>query len=100
MREDSDGSQSYPFVNLMNECSRVLVPNGLLLSVTPAFPYSAAFSDPTHINVVTEKTMRYYFAGPNPMAAQYGYTGKFKFVDQAWDGEALLTILQAVGQDH
>ena len=67
----------YPFVNLMSEIWRVLAPGGRLLAVTPAFPASGAFVDPTHVNIITDKTHQ-YFCGATPMARAYGFKGEFK----------------------
>ncbi len=89
---------SLPFINLMNEVYRSLEANGLFLSVTPAFPFQASFSDPTHVNHITEKTFRYYFSsdpyGSSPMARMYGFTGNFTCIEQVWDGESLITLLK------
>ena len=71
------------FVELMNEIYRVLKPGGLFLSFTPAYPVLDAFSDPTHVNIITEKTFPTYFA--NQLGASiYGFTGKFEIVGQKW----------------
>lgn len=66
----------YPFINLMNEVWRVLEPGGLFLAVTPAFPSHMSFSDPTHVNHITETTHE-YFCGKNPAGAIYGFHGRF-----------------------
>lgn len=90
----------FPFINLMNEIYRTLKVGGLFLSVTPAFPFQACFSDPTHVNSITEKTFKYYFAStrPNssPMASIYGFNGNFTCVGQAWDSEILISLLRKV----
>ena len=91
---DQFGNRINPFLCLMNECARTLSPNGLFLSVTPAYPFEPAFSDPTHVNFLTEKTFRYYLAGINPIAAQYGYSAKFELLDQAWDRQILMSVLR------
>ena len=52
---------TFPFINLMNEIYRVLRPNGILYSRTPAFPMQEAFQDPTHVNIITERTFPSYF---------------------------------------
>jgi len=56
------------FILLMNEVSRVLVQGGKFFHRTPVFPHPEAFTDPTHVNIITEATM-FYFAkvpsGPN-----------------------------------
>jgi SAM-dependent methyltransferase len=67
----------YPFVQLMTEIHRVLKPGGLLLAVTPAFPYPEAFQDPTHVNILTTRSGR-YFCGKNPAASVYGFLGHFE----------------------
>ncbi len=85
-----------PFLALMNDSWRVLVPGGLFLSVTPAYPFGAAFSDPTHVNFITEKTFRYYLCGDKPYASQYGYSARFHLIDQAWSGESLMSLLMKV----
>lgn len=90
----------FPFINLMNEIYRTLEPGGLFLSCTPAYPFQSSFSDPTHLNHITEKTLRYYFSSSPeiivPMARIYGFYGNFTCIDQAWDGEVLLSLLQKI----
>lgn len=66
-----------PFILLMNEIWRVLKPDGIFYAVTPAYPSAAAFQDPTHVNIITKETHE-YFCGIEPMAAMYGFTGRFK----------------------
>jgi SAM-dependent methyltransferase len=80
---DANGSLINPFVNLMSEIHRVLLPNGRLIAITPAFPRPEAFQDPTHVNIITDKTHE-YFAGEQPYAAIYGFKGKFEVVDVYW----------------
>lgn len=91
---NADGVSFNPFIALVEEIWRVLVEGGLFLSVTPAYPFGAAFSDPTHVNFITEKTFRSYLSGVNPIARQYGYSARFDFIDQAWDGEALMSLIK------
>jgi SAM-dependent methyltransferase len=66
-----------PFVRLMNEIWRVLVPGGLFYALTPAVPAMAAFTDPTHVNYITDETHS-YFCGESPPARIYGFTGRFE----------------------
>lgn len=66
----------FPFVELMNEVWRVLSPGGLFYALTPAYPGEAAFVDPTHVNIITAGTHR-YFTRPQRMAAMYGFHGDF-----------------------
>lgn len=66
-----------PFIELMNEIWRVLKPEGVFYAVTPVYPSPAAFQDPTHVNIITRKTHR-YFCGAEPEAQMYGFHGQFK----------------------
>ncbi len=74
---ESSGRVFYPFVNLMSEVWRVLAPGGIFLAVTPAFPTTSAFVDPTHVNIIT-KHSHMYFCGQNPAARDYGFIGEFR----------------------
>jgi SAM-dependent methyltransferase len=67
----------FPFVELMNEIHRVLKPGGRFYAVTPAYPSPEAFQDPTHVNIITEGTWR-YFCGVQPQARMYGFVGDFE----------------------
>jgi SAM-dependent methyltransferase len=91
------GCTRFPFVQLMNEVSRVLKPGGLFLSSTPAYPSQQTFQDPTHVNPITENTFPFYFCsreGDLPWARMYGFGGSFDLVSQAWSGYSLLTIMK------
>lgn len=81
-----------PFVELMNEAWRCLKTGGTLLSSTPAYPKPEAFQDPTHVNIITERTFTHYFAGPC-WARMYGFNGFFEVKSQEWDGYALRTLM-------
>lgn len=83
-----------PFVMLMNEIYRVLKVDGIFLSVTPAYPHTAAFQDPTHVNIITEETFRCYFDDTNRWAKIYGFDGHFRVLRQEWMGANLVTQLQ------
>jgi SAM-dependent methyltransferase len=72
-----------PFVELMNEIWRVLKPNGVFYALTPAYPNTSAFQDPTHVNIITESTHT-YFCGDEPLGSMYGFTGKFKVKRAEW----------------
>lgn len=80
---DARGTLINPFVNLMSEVHRVLVPGGRFVAITPAFPRPEAFQDPTHVNIITEKTHE-YFSGEQPYAAIYGFKGRFEVVSVYW----------------
>jgi SAM-dependent methyltransferase len=71
-----DGSTDYPFINLMDEIYRVLCHGGIFVAATPAFPNAQAFQDPTHVNIITDKTHE-YFSGDFPKARMYGFKGNF-----------------------
>jgi SAM-dependent methyltransferase len=90
------GKRSLPFVHLMNEVHRVLKPGGVFLSHTPAYPRLAAFSDPTHVNIITTLTFKTYFCAPYSWAKRYGFNGEFKLVSQGWDGHNLVEFLMKI----
>jgi SAM-dependent methyltransferase len=80
----TDGSGTmFPFIRLMNEIWRVLIPNGRLYALTPAFPHADAFMDPTHVNIITEGTHE-YFCGDQPLGRMYGFTGHFRLLRSEW----------------
>ncbi len=79
---DHSKNQSHlPFIELMNEISRVLKPGGKFYAVFPTYPHQLAFTDPTHVNILTTKSHR-YFTGDEPMANMYGFKGSFEFIRQ------------------
>jgi SAM-dependent methyltransferase len=79
----SSKTSYFPFIELMNEIYRVLKPDGLLYAVTPGFPNEKSFRDPTHVNIITSKTSR-YFTLPHLQAAMYGFQGEFEMVRNIW----------------
>jgi len=98
--------QIYPFVQLMSEIYRCLKPEGYFLAVTPAFPSSAVFQDPTHVNFISEETIK-YFSGKKPWASELGYefTGQFKVIKNEWllgsapyEGTSKLQFMQNINQ--
>lgn len=92
-----DGKTQFPFVNLMSDIFRVLKPGGIFFSKTPAYPFPEAFIDPTHVNIITEKTWSAYFCqdGTHPLAKMYGFNGEFTLLRQAWWGGAwIIAALQ------
>ena len=93
-----DRQSRFSFVELMNEIFRVLKPGGLFYSQTPAYPAGEAFQDPTHVNIITEKTCPLYFCVENynegPLARCYGFKGNFNFIAQDWCYPSLQTIIQ------
>jgi len=86
----------YPFVELMSEIFRVMKVGGKFLSSTPAFPHSAAFQDPTHVNIITPDTFFEYFDDQKTWAKQYGFKGAFHVNEMRYHGPHLLCELQKV----
>lgn len=80
----ADGASTrFPFVELMNEVWRVLVPDGRFYAVTPCYPAAEAFQDPTHVNVITDRT-HHYFCGAAPLGRMYGFHGYFDALRVEW----------------
>lgn len=77
------GGTRLPFIELMNEVWRVLKPGGRFYAVTPAWPRAEAFVDPTHVNVITADTHR-YFTEPDLGARMYGFNGSFRALRVGW----------------
>ena len=73
----------FPFIGLMNEIWRVLAPGGRFYALTPAYPHPEAFTDPTHVNIITDKTHE-YFCGGKPLARMYGFSGCFSALQVKW----------------
>jgi SAM-dependent methyltransferase len=73
-------STTFPFIRLMNEIWRVLAPGGRFYALTPAYPNAEAFTDPTHVNIITEQTHT-YFCGDEPLGRMYGFNGSFRAID-------------------
>lgn len=87
-------SDHYPFIYLMNECHRILAPGGRFLSITPMYPFPAAFQDPTHVNFITSSTFDLYFSKNKlPIASHYGVTTDFDIIYKATFGQALVAIM-------
>ena len=84
-----------PFIYLMNEIYRVLKKGGLFLSMTPIYPYLGAFSDPTHINIMTSNTLRSYFSDEKiEIANHYGVKTNFEIPYQKMLGQHLIAVLK------
>jgi SAM-dependent methyltransferase len=82
-----DGKAVNPFIKIMNEIYRVLKPNGVFKAHTPYYPHLEAFTDPTHVNIITEKTVDYFTNGTSEfqLAQIYGFTGNFEKINQYTD---------------
>jgi SAM-dependent methyltransferase len=80
----SDGRGTrFPFIEVMSQVHRVLKPGGRLYALTPCWPRHESMTDPTHVNIITEHTHRYFTDEP-PAARIYGFTGRFKCVRAVW----------------
>lgn len=64
---------------------------------TPAYPKEEAFMDPTHVNIITERTMIYFakvldsssndvYEFLRPISASYGIKTSFTLILGEWDG--------------
>ncbi len=93
-------ARRFPFVELMNEIWRVLKPGGIFLSVTPAYPSSEAFRDPTHVNIITCETFPLYFDCKSRLASMYGFRGYFEVVEQASLENTLVSVLRKTTADR
>jgi len=71
-----ENTTQFPFINFMNEAYRVLKDGGVFYAVTPVYPRIEAFTDPTHINIITKKSHK-YFVNPRNKAHMYGFNGNF-----------------------
>jgi SAM-dependent methyltransferase len=80
----SKDQRLHPFINLMNEIHRVLVPGGIFLAHTPAYPKQEAFQDPTHVNFISENTVQYFAGSGIETCRTYGFTGEFDLIRQEW----------------
>jgi len=85
----------FPFIQLMNEIWRTLRVDGLFFSLTPVYPFKTAFSDPTHVNYITEETFQ-YFNDSSRLASIYGFSGSFKVLEQYRTDTHLISILQKI----
>ena len=86
----------YPFIDVMSEVWRVLKPEGTFFSSTPAYPYAAAFQDPTHVNFVTPETFAEYFDDHKTWARKYGFKGQFSIDKMLYEGPHLQVWMRKV----
>lgn len=80
----SDDKIKFTFIGFMNEVNRCLIAGGYFFAVTPAYPSVAAFQDPTHVNFITEETVKYFAEEGWAFNLDYEYSGKFKIIHQSW----------------
>jgi SAM-dependent methyltransferase len=87
-RQGGTAPNKNPFIFLMSEIHRILKRQGLFFAKTPAYPYPTAFSDPTHVNIITTDTVKYFgkeLTGDGIVMAddrlklgqRYGFKGEF-----------------------
>ena len=89
----ADGSSKFPFIQIMNEIFRVLTPGGIFFSIHPVYPAKEAFQDPTHVNIMTEDTIDYYFC-EQAWARIYGFEGSFLLLHDGWVNNRFFTFLK------
>ena len=78
---DRNGSE---FVSTMNEIWRVLSPTGVLVAATPCWPSKALFTDPTHINPISDQTHLYFSDHVWARKNGYGFVGSFRTITTGW----------------
>ena len=67
----------YPFIRIMNEIHRTLKKGGKFIATTPGYPRPEDFQDPTHVNIITLETIK-YFSGIDALGKMYGFEGDFE----------------------
>ena len=80
---DPAGQSVFPFIRLMDEIWRVTRHGGALFALTPCYPAPEAFQDPTHVNIMTDRTHE-YFSGESPVGRMYGFRGDFDVRSVQW----------------
>lgn len=86
----------HSFPKLMNECHRVLKPNGTLQVHVPCYPASEVFHDPTHVRVFTDKTFQYFHGGTflhTHCGESYGYKPWNRLLQKRINGWELVASL-------
>ncbi len=66
---------------VMNECFRVLAPNGTITIRVPYWSSEGAFRDPTHVRFFSEKTFEYW--RQNSECAYYASAAPFE-IEEVW----------------
>lgn len=94
----ADGKTIFPFILLMNEIFRILQPGGIFFSIQPVYPAKSAFQDPTHVNIMSEDTMEYYFC-EKAWARIYGYEGSFILLEDGWVGDKYFCFMKKSAKD-
>jgi SAM-dependent methyltransferase len=76
----------FPFVELMSEIFRCLKPGGIFIALTPAYPSSVIFGDPTHVNQISLETAGYFAKklDQRDFTPLYGFKGIFNLIHNDW----------------
>jgi len=83
------------FIYTVNDIFRSLKPGGYFLSSTPIFPFKCVFSDPTHVNILTEDTFMNYFSIDRISESHwYGITADFNILEQRIVDGHLVCLMQ------
>lgn len=89
----NDGKTAFPLILLMNEIFRILKPGGMFFAIQPVYPSKSVFQDPTHVNIMSEDTMDFYFCSKS-WARIYGYEGSFEMIKDGWIGEKYFCFMK------
>lgn len=89
----NNNESKFPLIEIFNDIFRILKPNGIFFNIQPCYPSKEAFQDPTHINIMTEDTIRLYFC-EKAWARIYGYTGSFEMLEDGWIGPKYFSFLR------
>ncbi len=93
-----DGKTIFPFISLMNEIFRILKPGGVFFSIQPVYPSKSVFQDPTHVNIMSEDTMDFYFCS-KAWARIYGYEGSFEMIKDGWIGDKYFCFMRKSAEE-
>ncbi|MCK5537831.1 MAG: methyltransferase domain-containing protein [Bacteroidales bacterium] len=93
-----DGKTIFPFISLMNEIFRILKPGGIFFSMQPVYPSKSVFQDPTHVNIMSEDTMDFYFCS-KAWARIYGYEGSFVMIKDGWIGDKYFCFMKKSAEE-
>lgn len=87
-------------VEFVLECWRVLEPGGVLTVTCPHWKSENAFTDPTHVRFVTDRTFDYWCKGTplnGPLGAQFlGDVFSFKKISAKRNGGDITFVLEKV----
>lgn len=93
-----EGKTIFPFISLMNEIFRILKPGGIFFSIQPVYPSKSVFQDPTHVNIMSEDTLDFYFCSKS-WARIYGYEGSFEMIKDGWIGDKYFCFMKKSAEE-